>query len=42
MDTTTMDVWELDGIKIEIGNTMFDCSFLALSLFFPQQSFINL
>jgi len=37
-----MDAWELDGIKIEIGNTMFDCSFLALSLSFPQQSFINL
>jgi len=26
----------LDGIKIEIGNIMFDCSFLALSLSFPR------
>ena len=37
-----MDAWELDAIKIEIGNTMFDYSFLALSLSFPWQSFINL
>ena len=27
-----MDAWELDGIKIEICNTMFDCSFSAPSL----------
>ena len=32
MDTTAMDAWELDGIKIEICNTMFDCRFLAPSL----------
>ena len=31
-----------NGIKIEICNTMFDCSFLAPSLSFPRQSFINL
>ena len=29
MNTTAMDVWELDGIRIEICNTMFDCRFLA-------------
>ena len=33
IDTTAMDAWELDGIKIEICNTMFDCRFLAPSLF---------
>ena len=27
IDTTAMDAWELDGIKIEICNTMFDCRF---------------
>ena len=32
MDTTAMDAWELDRIKIEICNTMFDCRFLASSL----------
>ena len=32
MDTTTMDAWEQDRIKIEICNTMFDCSFSAPSL----------
>jgi len=42
MDTTAMDAWELDGIEIEIGNTMLDCRFLAPSLSFPRQSFINL
>ena len=31
-----MDAWELDGIKIEICNTMFDCRFLAPSLSFPD------
>ena len=37
MDTTVMDAWELDGIKIEIEicNTMFDCSFLAHPYLFP-------
>jgi len=29
MNTTAMDAWELDGIKIEICNIMFDCRFLA-------------
>jgi len=29
MDATAMDVWEWDRIKIEICNTMFDCSFSA-------------
>ena len=42
MDTTVMDAWELDGVEIEICNTMFDCKFLAPSLSFPRQSFINL
>jgi len=32
MNTTAMDAWELDGIKIEICNTMFDYRFLAPSL----------
>jgi len=32
MDTTAMDAWEWDRIKIEICNTMFDCRFLAPSL----------
>ena len=39
MDTTAMDAWELDGIEIEICNTIFDCT---PSLSFPRQSFINL
>ena len=32
MDTTAMNAWEWNRIKIEICNTMFDCSFSTLFL----------
>ena len=32
INTTAMDAWELDGIKIEICNTMFDYRFSTPSL----------